>query len=87
MSSRILLVVVSIGDNGAGISGDERFQVFSEFYQANHWGASQLNGSGLGLAIVKRVVERHGGEVYVGSVENIGTIISFTLPKDEALHE
>lgn len=80
-------VVVSIGDNGAGISGDERFQVFSEFYQANHWGASQLNGSGLGLAIVKRVVERHGGEVYVGSVENIGTIISFTLPKDEALHE
>lgn len=79
-------VVVSIGDNGAGIGGDERFQVFSEFYQGNHWGAAQLNGSGLGLAIVKRVVERHGGEVYVGSVENIGTIISFTLPKEAASH-
>lgn len=80
-------VVVSIGDNGAGIGGDERFQVFSEFYQANHWGAAQLNGSGLGLAIVKRVVQRHGGDVYVGSVESIGTIISFTLPKEEATHE
>jgi signal transduction histidine kinase len=79
-------VVVSIGDNGAGIGGDERFQVFSEFYQGDHWGAAQLNGSGLGLAIVKRVVERHGGEVYVGSVEGIGTIISFTLPKEKAPH-
>lgn len=79
-------VVVSIGDNGAGIGGGERFQVFSEFYQGNHWGAAQLNGSGLGLAIVKRVVQRHGGEVYVGSVENIGTIISFTLPKEATGH-
>ena len=77
-------VVVSIGDNGIGIGGDERFQVFSEFYQGNSPAGAQLNGSGLGLAIVKRVVERHGGEVYVGSVKDIGTIISFTLPKEEA---
>lgn len=74
-------IVCSIGDNGIGISGDERFQVFTEFYQGGSQGPAQLNGSGLGLAIVKRVVERHGGEVFVGSVESIGTIISFTLPK------
>ena len=52
-------VVVSVGDNGSGIAGDERFQVFSEFYQGNPWSSAQLKGSGLGLAIVKRVVERH----------------------------
>jgi signal transduction histidine kinase len=43
----------------------------------------QLEGAGLGLAIVKRVIEKHNGRVYVGSVEHVGTTVSFTLP----LHE
>lgn len=41
----------------------------------------KFDGVGLGLSIVKNVIEKHGGEVYVGSVPGKGTTLSFTLPK------
>jgi signal transduction histidine kinase len=76
-------VVVSVSDNGSGIRLNERTKVFNEFFQGDNWSDVQLEGAGLGLAIVKRVIEKHNGRVYVGSVEHVGTTVSFTLP----LHE
>ena len=77
-------IVVSVSDDGSGIRKDDRPQIFSEFYQGNENPDKQeesFNGVGLGLSIVKNVIEKHGGEVYVGSVSGMGTTLSFTLPK------
>ena len=77
-------IVVSVSDDGSGIRKDDRPQIFSEFYQGNENPDKQeesINGVGLGLSIVKNVIEKHGGEVYVGSVPGMGTTLSFTLPK------
>ncbi len=76
-------VVVSVSDNGSGIRLNERTKVFNEFFQGDNWSDVQLEGAGLGLAIVKRVIEKHNGRVYVGSVEHVGTTVSFTLPLRE----
>lgn len=66
-----------VRDNGAGIPAAVRrrlFQVFQRFHP------ELAPGEGMGLAIVKRIVERHGGQIWVDSEENVGTTIHFTLP-------
>ena len=73
-------MVVSVSDNGSGIRLGERAKVFNEFFQGDSWSDEQLDGAGLGLAIVKKVIEKHNGKVYVSSVEDVGTTVSFTLP-------
>lgn len=80
-------VVVSVNDNGSGIRTGEQPQVFTEFFQGGILSGAQLEGAGLGLAIVKRVIEKHNGKVYVGSVEGSGTTVSFTLPLDGVVTE
>lgn len=73
-------VVITVSDNGTGLVGDSRTQLFHQFYQEEpHSGAGQ-DGAGLGLAIVKTVIERHGGAVYAGTSPGAGTMVSFTLP-------
>ncbi len=77
-------VVVSVSDDGSGIINDDKSKIFSEFYQGRKVdGGSEdkFDGVGLGLSIVKNVIEKHGGDVYVGSVPGMGTTLSFTLPK------
>lgn len=77
-------VVVSVSDDGSGIIDDDKPKIFSEFYQGQDEGTTveeKFDGVGLGLSIVKNVIEKHGGEVYVGSVPGKGTTLSFTLPK------
>ncbi len=77
-------IVVSVSDDGTGIVNDEKPKIFSEFYQGKdspHAVEENFDGVGLGLSIVKNVIEKHGGDVYVGSVSGLGTTLSFTLPK------
>ena len=77
-------VVVSVSDNGSGIINEDKPKIFSEFYQGKEpdkASEDNFNGVGLGLSIVKNVIEKHGGNVYVGSVSGMGTTLSFTLPK------
>jgi len=77
-------VVVSVSDDGSGIINDDKPKIFSEFYQGQDEGSTvedKFDGVGLGLSIVKNVIEKHGGDVYVGSVPGKGTTLSFTLPK------
>lgn len=75
-------VVVSVSDDGSGITNQEKPKIFSEFYQGSESEDENMDGAGLGLSIVKSVIEKHNGKVYVGSVAGLGTTLSFTLPKE-----
>lgn len=56
-------IVLRITDNGIGISNDDRERIFDLFQQVDH----ELDGTGIGLALVRRIMEVHGGRVWVES--------------------
>lgn len=66
---------ISVGDNGIGIDADQRNRVFELFRRA-HPG---YEGVGLGLAICQRIVERHGGDIWIESGPNGGSVFHFTV--------
>ncbi len=67
-----------IADNGLGISEHNQLAAFELFKRVD--GASQAEGTGLGLPICKRIVESHGGKIWIESIEGCGTTMHFTLP-------
>jgi two-component system sensor histidine kinase TctE len=69
--------IVTVEDNGPGISSGEREQVFERFYRIM---GTESEGSGLGLAIVREVVEGAGGSVLLGDAEGGGLIVTVRLP-------
>jgi len=73
-------IVVSVHDFGMGIKSKEISHVFNEFYQSEDPSKNLNDGAGLGLTIVKDIIEKHGGNVYISSMLNTGTTVSFTLP-------
>ncbi len=76
-SDRLLF---SICDNGLGIPAAQQAAIFEEFQQASH--SLQQGGTGLGLAITRRLVELHGGTIWVESAgqPGLGSTFCFTLP-------
>lgn len=70
--------VVSVRDQGRGISADDLPRIFDRFYRAR--GAASTRGSGLGLPITKLLVEAHGGRIQVESKVGEGSVFTFTLP-------
>ncbi|MFQ5823186.1 MAG: ATP-binding protein [bacterium] len=68
-----------VKDNGVGIPVRDRNKVFHLFSRLRN--KKGVGGSGLGLAIVKRIIEGHGGEIWVDSKKNKGATFYFTLPK------
>ncbi len=70
-------VEIAIIDNGPGIPASKRPWVFEPFNTTNG-----LKGTGLGLAVAKRVVEEHGGRIFLESVENKGATFRIVLPAD-----
>ncbi len=70
--------LVSVADEGPGISDQDRPHVFDRFYRAAD--ARTLPGSGLGLAIVRQVAEQHGGAVDAGTAYGGGALLTLRLP-------
>ena len=77
MGDRIRVDVV---DNGIGISRENQEIVFEKFRQVKDASRGRPTGSGLGLTITKRIVDHHGGEIWVESEPGKGSAFSFTLP-------
>jgi signal transduction histidine kinase len=71
----------SVSDQGIGIAKDQQDQIFERFYQVDGSAQRRFGGAGLGLAIVKRIVETHGGKVWVESEYGKGSTFYFTIPK------
>ncbi len=71
---------LSVCDTGPGISAADQAKLFQEFQQANNAVTRKKGGTGLGLAISKRIIEMHGGKIWVESQVGQGSTFSFTVP-------
>ena len=71
-------VVIGVADQGPGLTGDQREQIFERFYRAHN--AQRVEGSGIGLVGAKQIIERHGGTIAITSAEGEGTIVVVRLP-------
>jgi signal transduction histidine kinase len=76
-------VRVSVTDTGPGIAPGDHERIFEEFQQTDA-GLEQLEGTGLGLALSKRLVELHGGRIWLESELGEGSTFVFTLPAGSA---
>jgi len=74
-------VQVSVKDNGIGISRNDREIIFQEFRQIKHTLKGRPPGSGLGLTITRRIIDFHGGRIWVESEPGQGSSFFFTLPQ------
>ena len=73
-------VRVAVADNGSGIGPEDLAHVFERFYRVDRSRSREEGGSGLGLAIAKEVVEAHGGEIWVESIQGEGAVFTFSVP-------
>jgi signal transduction histidine kinase len=73
-------ITVSVRDTGPGISEADQAKIFEEFQQADSSATREKGGSGLGLTISKRIIELHGGRIWVESSPGQGSTFSFKLP-------
>jgi signal transduction histidine kinase len=72
--------LVSVADTGSGLSETDQKTIFEEFQQADGSSTREKGGSGLGLSISKKIVEMHGGRIWVESNVGKGSTFRFTLP-------
>jgi signal transduction histidine kinase len=69
--------VVTVRDNGVGVAPDDVERIFGMFARAG----GEAEGTGIGLAVCRRVVEAHGGRIWVEQAEGGGSAFRFTLPR------
>lgn len=74
------IVRISVSDTGPGIPAEDLPHIFERFYQGRMQARNAVAGSGLGLALAKKVVEAHGGRIWVESDLGKGTTVRFILP-------
>jgi signal transduction histidine kinase len=72
-------IVISVSDTGVGIDPADQERIFAEFEQTQH-GKDAEEGTGLGLTLCKKLVELHGGRIWVESELGVGSRFTFALP-------
>ena len=72
-------VLVTVADTGTGVAAGDRERIFDSFQQAGRR-ASTTEGTGLGLTLSKRIVELHGGRIWVDSELGVGSTFGFAIP-------
>jgi signal transduction histidine kinase len=72
--------LVSVTDTGPGIASSDQERIFEEFQQVDSSSTRSKGGTGLGLAIARRIVEMHGGELWVESALGKGSTFYFSIP-------
>ena len=77
------LVEVFVQDTGQGIAPDDLEKVFASYEQTKTLATAGEHGAGLGLSIAKKLVEQHGGEIWVDSRPGVGSRFTFSLPRTD----
>ncbi|MBI4355660.1 MAG: HAMP domain-containing histidine kinase [Candidatus Omnitrophica bacterium] len=73
-------IVARVSDTGIGIGAQDLPRIFDEFYRANTAMNAEIRGTGLGLSLVMRIVDAHGGRIWVESTVGKGATFFLTLP-------
>jgi CheY-like chemotaxis protein len=71
---------VSVSDTGIGIDASERERIFEAFQRGGRTARTSAEGTGLGLTLSKRIVELHGGHMWMDSEPGVGSTFSFAIP-------
>jgi signal transduction histidine kinase len=79
-------LLVAVADTGVGIAPEDQERIFGEFQQVDSSSTRKKGGTGLGLAIARRIVELHGGRIWVESTQGHGATFHFTLPLAPQTH-
>lgn len=72
--------IISVQDHGIGIPHDEQDRVLEGYYRATNAGKVQAHGTGLGLWLTRKIIQEHGGRLWLNSTDGKGTTIYFALP-------
>ncbi len=74
------MIQIDVADTGEGIAPENLDLVFEQFRQADNSSTRKAAGTGMGLTITRRLVEMHGGNIWVNSQVGSGSTFSFTVP-------
>ena len=74
-------LLISVRDTGIGVPPDDAERIFESFQQGQSGISGKYQGTGLGLAISRRLVEMHGGRIWVKSTPGQGSTFTFTIPQ------
>lgn len=80
-------VVISIADEGIGISPEDQIPIFEKYFRVRAATSYHVGGTGLGLPIARAIVEAHGGRIWIDSKLGEGSTVSFSLPKAAVVPE
>jgi signal transduction histidine kinase len=74
-------VVISIADEGVGISPEDLIPLFEKYFRVKSPTGHHVAGTGLGLPVARAIVEAHGGKIWAESKVDEGTTLYFSLPR------
>ncbi len=74
-------VVIGVNDKGEGLSPSEQTRIFDPFQRLENTRPDKARGAGLGLMVCRRLVEAHGGRIWIESKKGKGSTFFFSLPR------